>query len=187
MSAPVVPFAWAGGRQHPESVGLTEGKTGTLTVFLSSYENTVDKKGRVSVPASFRAEIAPHSRQTIVVFSAPNEPYLFAWGYDDFLSFAEKIKKLPPMSKQRQRLARNILAAARPLPVDGDGRMMLPEEFVKAANLEGKALFAGQGDYFTIWNPEAFDAAQADDLAHYQEDIDLLSEGWDDVFGGKKE
>lgn len=150
-----------------------------MTVFLSSYVNGVDKKGRVSVPASFRAELAQHSRQVVVVYAAPNEPYLFAWGYDDFVQFAERIKKLPPMSRERQRLARNILAAARPVAVDGDGRMMLPPELINKANIDGKALFAGQGDYFTIWQPEAFEQAQSDDLAFFDEDLERLSTEWE--------
>ena len=150
-----------------------------MTVFLSSYVNGVDKKGRVSVPASFRAELAQHSRQTVVVYAAPNEPYLFAWGYDDFVQFAERIKKLPPMSRERQRLARNILAAARPVAVDGDGRMMLPQELIEKANIGEKALFAGQGDYFTIWQPEAFEKAQNDDLAFFDEDLERLSTEWE--------
>lgn len=151
-----------------------------MTIFLSSYVNAVDKKGRVSIPASFRSEIASHSRQTFVVYAAPNDEYLFAWGYDDFAKFAEKIKKLPPMSKQRQRLARNILAAAHPVQCDADGRVMLPEKFLQAAKLEGKALFAGQGDYFTIWNPEKFEEEQSGDLEFYDDDIDMLSTGWEE-------
>jgi MraZ protein len=150
-----------------------------MTVFLSSYVNTVDKKGRVSVPASFRGEMVNHSRQVVVVYAAPKEGYLYAWGYDDFVKFAERIKKLPPMSKERQRLARTILAAARPINFDGEGRVLLPENLMKEAGIEGKALFAGQGDYFTIWNPDRYEERQEEDLTHYDEDIEALSAGWD--------
>ena len=150
-----------------------------MTVFLSSYTNTVDKKGRVSVPASFRTEMAAQSRQTIVVYAAPKEGYLYAWGYDDFVKFAERIKKLPPMSKERQRLSRTILASARPLAFDADGRVLIPEPFLKEAGISGKALFAGQGEYFTIWNPEAYENKQQEDWGFYDEDIESLSDGWD--------
>lgn len=149
-----------------------------MTVFLSSYTNTVDKKGRVSVPASFRAEMATHSRQVVVVYAAPKEGFLYAWGYDDFVKFAERIKKLPPMSKERQRLARTILAAARPVQFDGEGRIMVPENLMKMAGIEDKALFAGQGEYFTLWNPEKYAEKQEDDWGHYDEDIEALSAGW---------
>lgn len=152
-----------------------------MTVFLSSYTNAIDKKGRVSVPAPFRSELSLHSRQQIVVYAAPNEGFLYAWGYDDFVKFAERIKKLPPMSKERQRLSRTILSAARPLSFDSEGRTLIPEDLLKAANLtDGKAMFAGQGDYFTIWNPTAYEAKQSSDLEFYDEDIETLSSGWGD-------
>lgn len=154
-----------------------------MTVFLSSYVNAIDKKGRVSVPASFRGEMISHSRQVVVVYAAPKEGYLYAWGYDDFVQFAERIKQLPPMSKERQRLARTILAAARPVNFDGEGRIMLPDHLLKEAGIEGggKALFAGQGDYFTIWNPETYESKQEEDWSHYDEDIEALSAGWSNV------
>lgn len=150
-----------------------------MTVFISSYTNSVDKKGRVSVPASFRAEMAAHSRQTVVVFAAPKEGYLYAWSYDDFVNFAEKIKALPPMSATRQRLARTILAAARPLGFDGEGRMMLPDDLLGGANIQGKALFAGQGDYFTIWNPDAYAEKVAGDESNFEKDLEALEGDWD--------
>ncbi len=147
-------------------------------MFLSSYINGVDKKGRVSIPASFRAEIALHSRQTVVVYASPDEGFLYAWGYDDFVKFAEKITKLPPLSKERQRLSRTILAAAKPLTYDGEGRMVLPEQFTKSAGIDGKVMFAGQGEYFTMWNPENYEAKQAEDVEQYGADIEKLSADW---------
>lgn len=147
-----------------------------MTTFLSSYTNSIDKKSRVSVPASFRAELANCSRQTIVIYKAVNENFLFAWSYDDFLEFAQKIKKLPALSKQRQRLSRTILAAAKPVQIDADGRMVLPEELSQALNLDGKVMFAGQGEYFTIWNPAEFERQAEDDMAFYDNDIEILNQ-----------
>lgn len=147
-----------------------------MTTFLSSYTNSIDKKSRVSVPASFRAELANCSRQTIVIYKAVNENFLFAWSYDDFLEFAQKIKKLPALSKQRQRLSRTILAAAKPVQIDADGRMVLPEELSQTLNLDGKVMFAGQGEYFTIWNPTEFEKQAEDDMAFYDNDIEILNQ-----------
>tara|TARA_Y100001960_G_scaffold330622_1_gene425157 strand:+ start:3318 stop:3779 length:462 start_codon:yes stop_codon:yes gene_type:complete len=147
-----------------------------MTTFLSSFENSIDKKSRVSVPASFRAELANCSRQTIVIYKAVNENFLFAWSYDDFLEFAQKIKKLPALSKQRQRLSRTILAAAKPVQIDADGRIVLPEQLATSLNLEGKVMFAGQGEYFTIWNPTEFNKQAEDDMAFYDNDIEVLNQ-----------
>ena len=131
----------------------------------------------MSVPADFRAELIQQSRPTIVAFASPVEPFLYAWGYDDFLKFAERIKRLPAMSKERQRLARSILAAARPLSFDSEGRILLPEPFIAKTKVEGQALFAGMGDYFTIWNPGTYEAQHADDLGFFEEDLEALVSG----------
>lgn len=160
-----------------------------MTTFLASYVNGVDKKGRVSVPASFRAEMAGHSRQTVVVYAAPQVAsayegnnkkgtYLYAWAYDDFVKLAERIAQLPALSPTRQRLARTILAAARPLNFDDTGRIMLPENMMNAALITENALFAGEGEYFTIWEPAAFDAQLGADQAFAEQDLADLSEVW---------
>lgn len=152
-----------------------------MTTFLSTYQNKVDRKGRVSVPADFRGELSGQSRPTIVVFTSPTEGFMYAWGYDDFLKFAERIKRLPAMSKERQRLSRSILAAARPLSYDSEGRILLPEPFIKAANISDQAVFAGMGDYFLIWNPEDHERRLADDVTHFETDLEALVFEGDDV------
>lgn len=157
-----------------------------MTVFLSSYLNGVDKKGRVSVPAPFRGEMAANPRQVVVVYAAPEGGYLYGWAYDDFIKLAEHIQRMPALSPVRQRLARAILAAARPLGFDAEGRIMLPEDLIKVAGLEEKALFAGQGDYFTIWNPSKYEAQTTDDQQFTEQDLAEFSAGWNDVLRGNK-
>jgi len=153
-----------------------------MTVFLASFLNGVDRKGRVSVPASFRAEMAAHSRQTVVVYPTPannNErKYLHAWAYDDFIKLAERINRLPALSPTRQRLARTLLAAARPLNFDETGRIQIPEAMLQLAGITEHAMIAGEGEYFTIWEPAAFDAQQQADLAFTETDLVELSSLW---------
>ncbi|PIZ29929.1 MAG: division/cell wall cluster transcriptional repressor MraZ [Alphaproteobacteria bacterium CG_4_10_14_0_8_um_filter_53_9] len=149
-----------------------------MTVFLASRVNALDKKGRVSVPALFRNEMAAMARQTVVVYAAPEGGYLYGWAYDDFVNLANHIQKMPPLSPARQRLARTILAAARPLGFDDTGRIMLPADLIAEAGLDGKALFAGQGEYFTIWNPERFNKQIKADADFMEEDLAALSALW---------
>lgn len=153
-----------------------------MTVFLASYLNGVDRKGRVSVPASFRAEMAGHSRQTVVVYPAPSNnnerKYLHAWAYDDFVKLAERINRLPALSPTRQRLARTLLAAARPLNFDDTGRIQIPEAMLQVAGITEHALFAGEGEYFTIWEPAAFDAQTQADATFSEADLAELHTLW---------
>lgn len=154
-----------------------------MTVFLSSYLNGVDKKGRVSVPAPFRNEMAQHPRQVVVVYAAPEGGYLYGWAYEDFVKLAANIQRMPPLSPVRQRLARAILAAARPLSFDSEGRIAIPEHLMQAAGLEGDVLFAGQGEYFTLWNPKRYEGQLVDDKAFTNDDLTELSKAWEEMVG----
>lgn len=156
---------------------------GRMTVFLSSYLNGVDKKGRVSVPAPFRNEMAQHPRQVVVVYTAPEGGYLYGWAYEDFVKLADHIQRMPPLSPVRQRLARAILAAARPLNIDADGRIMLPENLMQAVGLADNALFAGQGEYFTLWNPDKYEAQMKADSEFTNADLEELSKAWEGMKG----
>jgi MraZ protein len=146
-----------------------------VTVFLATYLNGVDRKGRVSVPASFRNEMAAHARQMVVVYAAPEGGYLYGWAYDDFVKLAEQIQRLPALSPTRARLARAILAAARPLSFDDTGRISLPGDLMKAAGIEGQATFAGQGEYFTIWQPARYEAQLKSDAPEFEKDLEALN------------
>ena len=146
-----------------------------MTVFLASYLNGVDKKGRVSVPAPFRNEMAGHPRQMVVVYAAPEGGYLYGWAYEDFVKLAENIQRMPPLSPVRQRLARSILAAARPLSFDDTGRISLPEDLLKTAGIDDQILFAGQGEYFSMWQPARYDAQMKADHALFEDDLALLN------------
>jgi len=52
---------------------------------------------------------------------------------------------------------------------------MLPEVFTKIAGITEQAMFAGQGEYFTIWDPTRYEAKQSDDMAFYESDLAVLS------------
>lgn len=63
---------------------------------------------------------------------------------------------------------------------------MLPENLMQSAGLTDQALFAGQGDYFTIWNPAKYDAQTKADQQFTEQDLAEFSAGWNDVLRGKQ-
>jgi MraZ protein len=51
-------------------------------MFLSTYENRIDKKGRVSVPASFRSYLSNLGYNGVVCFPSFNNQSIEAWTQD---------------------------------------------------------------------------------------------------------
>jgi MraZ protein len=133
-----------------------------MALFLSSHQNRIDKKGRVSVPASFRAELAQEPFQGVVLFKSSAHPCLegFPWSYMKEIS--ERLDNFNLFSEEQDDLATAIFGSAVQLPLDGDGRIILPADLITFGGLEEKASFVGMGTKFQIWNPELFDKRQAE-------------------------
>lgn len=131
-----------------------------MTLFLSTYVNKVDKKGRVSVPALFRQSLAPQNFQGIVTFRSYKLPCLEASGIDRMELLSQSVDNLDLFSDSQDDLATTIFADAQQIALDGDGRVLLPESLLKHANITEYAAFVGRGPTFQIWQPDAFEKHQ---------------------------
>lgn len=141
-----------------------------MALFLSTYENKVDKKGRVSVPAQYRNMLAQQVFHGVVAYASFNNPCIEACGIDRMERLSDSIDALDPYSEERDAFATAILGGSVQLSFDGDGRVVLPESLLEVAGIKDKAVFVGKGKTFEIWSPETFKehAEKAKKLAHQQ-------------------
>ena len=126
-----------------------------MAPFVGRHVNRIDKKGRVSVPRSFRAALGDQPFSGIYVFPQFKHPALEACGGDFMERIADALDDLPMFSDDQDDLS-IILENAHALAFDGEGRVVLPAELLEAAGVEGEALFVGRGARFQIWNPEIY-------------------------------
>jgi len=128
-----------------------------MALFLSSHINRLDKKGRISVPASFRAELGQESFRGVVLFKSNAFDCLegFTWSYMQGIS--ERLDDFNLFSSEQDDLATSIFGNAVQLPLDGDGRIILPADLIEFAALGEKASFVGLGNKFQIWKPESYE------------------------------
>jgi len=134
-----------------------------VALFLATFINKVDRKGRASVPASFRQELAGLSFPGIVVFPAIKTEALEASGIDRMQQLVERVGAMAEFSDERDALSA-IFADVQQLPFDGEGRIVLPPDLCAhtGIELEGYAAFVGNGATFQIWEPGRFERHQAD-------------------------
>jgi MraZ protein len=126
-----------------------------VALFLGSYANKVDRKGRVSVPAPFRAALADQAAHGIVAFRSFKEPAIEAFSLDDMTQMAANLEEFDQFSEERDDLA-TIFADALQLPLDGEGRFVLPQAFAAHAGIGETALFVSAVNHFQIWEPETY-------------------------------
>jgi MraZ protein len=137
-----------------------------MSLFLSSYENRLDTKGRISVPAQFRSVIAGESFPGVVLFRSFTSDCIEGMSMSRMERLAAAAdESMGVFDDARDNLTAMLFADARPLMFDVTGRVVIPADLLKHANITDTAVFVGRGNSFQIWNPAAFAAAQGRALA----------------------
>ena len=130
-------------------------------MFLSSYENKLDKKGRVSVPASFRSYLSSLGYNGVVCYPSFNNQSIEACSQDRIEKLSNTIDSLNPFEEKRDFFATSILSESTSLQFDSEGRISLPPKLLKHAKIKNNMLFVGQGKTFQIWEPSIFEKFKA--------------------------
>jgi MraZ protein len=146
-----------------------------VAIFLSTFENKIDKKGRVSIPAPFRAVLNVENFSGIIAYPSFVHECIEACGMQRIVRLSESIDSLDPYSDSRDAFATSILGGAQQLGFDGEGRITLPESLIALASLDEKAVFVGKGQTFEIWNPARFADYSAKARLHAKENRGALS------------
>lgn len=135
-----------------------------MALFLSSYENRLDTKGRISVPASFRAAIATENFAGVILFRSFTNNCIEGVTMSRMEQMASATDKMGVFDSELDDLTAMLFADARPLAFDVTGRIVIPADMLKHAGITDSAVFVGRGNSFQIWNPGAFRAAQEKSL-----------------------
>lgn len=131
-----------------------------MAFFMSTFTNKIDQKGRISVPASFRATLGEQLEKGIVLFASHRHNCLEGFDWEKMEEISEQIDHYDLFSDDQDDLATTILGQSVRLLLDENGRMLLPEPLIKAADLKEQATFVGLGRKFQIWSPEQFEERQ---------------------------
>ena len=126
-------------------------------MFLSSYENKIDKKGRVSVPATFRSHLGGMGYNGFISYRSFNHSALEACSQDRIEKLSNAIDSLNPFEEKRDFFATSILSESENLQFDTEGRVSLSEKLLLHAKIKNTVLFVGLGKTFQIWEPNNFE------------------------------
>ncbi len=126
-------------------------------MFLSSYENKLDKKGRVSVPASFRSYLNSMGYNGFITYPSFNHVALEACSQDRIEKLSNTIDSLNPFEEKRDFFATSVLSESENLQFDTEGRVSLSEKLLSHAKIKERILFVGLGKSFQIWEPKNFE------------------------------
>jgi MraZ protein len=126
-------------------------------MFLGEFLHTLDDKGRLTIPAKFRDELAGGLVITrgidrcLSVFPRP------VW--DDL---AERIAQLPLTQRNARNFGRLMFSGAADFIPDRQGRVLIPPGLREYAGFDSEAVIIGLYDRLEIWNPESWASLKAE-------------------------
>jgi len=152
-------------------------------MFLSTFENNLDKKGRVSVPSSFRAYLNSMGYNGFITYPSFNNAALDACSQDRIEKLSESIDSLGPFEDKRDYFATSVLSESISLNFDSEGRVSMPQKLLDHAKIKSRIVFVGLGKVFQMWDPKLFEKFKS--IAKKKSYINRSALKWDNRF--KKE
>ena len=122
-------------------------------MFVGTFEHSLDGKGRIVLPATFRNELAGRG------IVSQYENCLGVWTEEGFGEVARRLQDKVREGMTTHNAVRAFAANAVQVEPDTQGRILLPPRLREFAALDKDAVIIGAIDRIEIWNPAEFQAA----------------------------
>jgi len=122
-------------------------------MFLGEFNHTVDEKGRMTIPARFRPELAQG-----VVVTRGLDGCLALYPNAEWEQLAQKVNALPLTDRRARDFRRFMFGSASEAAPDRQGRVLIPSYLREYAHVDGEVTVVGMNTYIEIWNPETWQA-----------------------------
>jgi MraZ protein len=124
--------------------------------YVSHYTNKLDAKGRVSIPASFRAVLARDGFDGLYIHPSIDQEALDCGGHALLREIDGLLTGLSPYSEERDLFSTALIGTSEILKVDSEGRVILTDSLKTYASIANEVTFVGHGHKFQIWEPGRF-------------------------------
>jgi len=123
-------------------------------VFSGRFDHAIDEKGRVSIPARFREVLQRegHDRLFITNFFFSRERCLELYPPREWDAFVAKIAERGRFDTAVQKFETFYIAGAQEVPVDRQGRILIPAKLREWAGLGREVTFSARRDHFQLWD-----------------------------------
>ena len=142
-------------------------------MFMGTYDNSLDAKGRVIVPSKFREALGDR-----FVITRSLDPCLCVYDMPAWERFVQKLSGLPYNTRKQRELVRFFMSSATEVEPDKQGRILLPQKLRTHAHIEKNVVLLGVGARIEIWDPETYENdGISDDMNEIAEE--LLGNGFE--------
>jgi MraZ protein len=128
-------------------------------VFSGRFDHAIDEKGRVSIPARFREVLQRegHERLFITNFFYEHERCLELYPPREWDAVVAKIATRGQFDPTLQRFETFYISGAQEVPVDRQGRILIPAKLREWAGLAREVTFSARRDHFQLWDKQVLE------------------------------
>jgi len=128
-------------------------------MFQGETAITIDDKGRLAIPTSYRDLVARESGNRLVITYNPFEAgSLYLYPLAVWERVRDQVNALPRTKQTSRAFQLKLVGAATFVEPDGSGRIGIPASHRNATGIEKKAVLLGMGDKFELWSEQAHHA-----------------------------
>ncbi len=143
-------------------------------MFIGEFHHSIDTKGRVAIPAKFRAKVRGGA-----IVTRGLDKCLFVFMKKDWAQFAGKLVSLPLAQANSRAFVRLMLSGASEVELDSQGRVLVPDYLRKYASIKKSAKVIGVYDRMEIWDDVAWEKykqnteSASDEIAEKMADLGI--------------
>ena len=129
--------------------------------FLSNAVNSIDAKGRVSVPASFRQVLSGRGFRDLYGLQAIGQAAIDVGGMDLLARYEARLEAEDPFSQAYADMSLFTYGDGAFLKLDGEGRIAVNDFIRSHTGVTDRVVFVGRNHFFQLWEPARFEAQRA--------------------------
>src|ERR1700753_1049954 len=152
--------------------------TGSIQPFMSTVMGSLDSKGRVCIPATYRHLLAAQNTAGVYICPSFTDPALEAFGQDVLDRVNQRLAGQDPFfSVSFDDEATALIARTQNLPIDENGRIRIPDALIEHTGLKAHIVFVGKAQKFQIWDADRYAPIEAEVLARVKAKMERARSG----------
>jgi len=152
--------------------------TGLVQPFISTVAGSLDGKGRVCIPATYRHLLSAQNTNGVYVCPSFIDPALDAFGQELLDRINVRLAGQDPFfSASFDDEATALIARTQALPIDENGRVRIPDAMIEHAGLKDRIVFVGKAQKFQVWDADRYAPIEAEALARVKAKMERARHG----------
>ena len=144
-------------------------------MFIGEYHYSLDKKGRLNIPAKVRGILSEKYEEELII-SRGLDNCLFLYPLEEWHAFSQKVKSLPLSKGEARSFSRFLFSGASECKLDRQGRVSIPLPLRNYADLNTKVVVIGVLNRIEIWSEERWEKYTKESGKSFEEVAERLAD-----------